>query len=152
MSERSTSAKYFILALALLAIVAGICVTVLHRRAPPSAGAHRPMTPAENNYINEIEATNVEMSEASNFLGDTVYYLDGSLVNKGSRTVREVDLAMNFMDPFGEAVLYKTTHPVTPQVAPLKPGETRPLHLAFEKLPDTWNQGPPVITVSYVSF
>jgi hypothetical protein len=110
------------------------------------------MTAAENAYLSEIEVTDPKMSTASNFLGDKVYYLDGHLVNKGPRTVRELDLSLSFMDPFGEVVLRRTERPITHQTAPLGPGGAQQLHLIFEQLPDEWNQGPPVITPAYASF
>ena len=152
MAERSTSTKYFVIALVIVAVIVAIYVGVQHHRAQPQMIAQQPMTAAEKNYLTEIDVVNPRMSAATNFLGDTVYYLEGDLVNKGSHTVREVDLSLSFMDPFGEVVLREAELPVTHQTAPLKPGEKRKLHLSFEQLPAEWNEGPPVITMSYISF
>ncbi|MGH9342719.1 MAG: hypothetical protein ACRD19_03015, partial [Terriglobia bacterium] len=90
------------------------------------------------------------VSAASNFLGDTVYYLDGELTNHGSQTVRQADLSLSFMDPFGEVVSRRVEHAITRESPPLKPGASLHLHLIFEHVPDTWNQGPPVIAPIYV--
>ncbi|MDE3178615.1 MAG: hypothetical protein KGM47_03060 [Acidobacteriota bacterium] len=155
MSEHSTSAKYFIVALVAVIIAVSIYVLVEHRRARTAASAAQSapaMTAEERNYLPELEVTSPKMSAATNFLGDTVYYLDGNLVNKGARTIGAVELKLTFMDPFGEVVLVDTRRPVTPQTTPLKAGETRSLHLIFEHLPAEWNQGPPVIAATYVSF
>src|SRR5579863_10300370 len=134
MAGHSASTKYFVLSLVALAIAVGIYVFVQHHRAQPQVMAQQAMTTAEKNYLTEIDVVDPRMSAASNFLGDTVYYLDGDLVNKGSQTVREIDLSLSFMDPFGEVVLRETERPVTHQAAPLKPGEKRKLHLSFEHL------------------
>ncbi|MGH9451689.1 MAG: hypothetical protein ACRD11_14325 [Terriglobia bacterium] len=155
MSEHSTSLKYFATVVVVLAIVVGIYVWTEHHRVQQSArasSAHALMTPAEKAYLAQIEVTGARMSAARNFLGDTVYYLDGTLVNNGSQTVREMDLKLTFMDPFGEVVLLQTEQPITRQTAPLKPGAKQTLHLIFEHLPAEWNQGPPVISATYVSF
>ncbi|MGH9402762.1 MAG: hypothetical protein ACRD2P_11715 [Terriglobia bacterium] len=151
MAEHSTSARYFVSALVALAIVVSIYVVVQHRRAQPPVTAQRPMTPVEKGYLSEIQVKDPAVSAASNFLGDTVYYLDGEIINQGSQTAREVDLALSFMDPFGEVVSRRVEHVITRAGAPLKPAASLHLHLIFEHVPDAWNQGPPVITPTYVS-
>ncbi|MGH9445862.1 MAG: DUF3426 domain-containing protein, partial [Terriglobia bacterium] len=113
---------------------------------------HPPMTAVEREYLSQIGVTGERMSVASNFLGDTVYYLDAQLTNRGSKTVHEVDLSLTFVDPFGNPVAHKTAQPVTLKSAPLKAGATVPLHLVFEKLPAQWNQSPPAVATAYVRF
>ncbi|MGH9407069.1 MAG: DUF3426 domain-containing protein [Terriglobia bacterium] len=152
MTERSTSIEYFILALALLAIAVTAYVVIQHRRAEPHVKAGPPMTAAEENYLPDIQIINAQMSEASNILGSQVFYLDGTLVNKGPQTVREVSLRLNFTDPFGEVIERENEQPITHSARPLKPGESRKLHLVFEHLPQTWNQNPPAASATYVSF
>lgn len=150
MAEHSTSAKYFIIALVALAIAVSIYVVVQHRRAQPPATVEQPMTPAEKDYLSQIQVTNPSVSAASNFLGATIYYLDGEVANRGSETVREIDLSLTFMDPFGEVLSRRTEHVMTRSSPPLKPGASMQLHLTFEHVPDGWNQGPPAITPTYV--
>lgn len=131
----------------------GIYVSVQERSAERSAAAREAagqMTAAEKSYAGEVTVTGVKMSAATNFLGHTVYYLDGDLQNKGSKTVRALRLNLTFMDPFGETVVVLSRSPVTSQTPPLKGGSTQALHMVFEQLPATWNQGPPTITVAYV--
>jgi len=147
-----SSRKWFALSVIVLAIVVAIYVWAQHRHARPAPVAHHPMTAAEKDYLKQIEVLNPKMSAASNFLGDTLYYLEGQLVNKGSHDVRELDLNLTFMDPFGQVVLRETEHPITLKTPPLKAGQTQPLHFTFEHLPAEWNEGPPQITPTYVSF
>jgi len=110
------------------------------------------MSAAEQNYLREVQIANPKMSAASNFIGNTLYYLDAQVSNKGVKTIRQLDLTLTFMDPFGQVVLRKIVYPVTLQTPALKSGATEPLHFTFEHLPDEWNEGPPVITPTYVSF
>ena len=147
----STSAKWLALSAIVLAIAVGVYVWIAHRSAHPEI-THHTMSSAEQDYLREVEVTNAKVSEASNFLGSTLYYLDAQLTNKGSRPVRQLDLTLTFMDPFGQVVLRKVVYPITPQTPALKSGAAEPIHFTFDHLPAEWNQGPPVITPTYVSF
>ncbi|MGH9440564.1 MAG: hypothetical protein ACRD22_22550 [Terriglobia bacterium] len=151
MAEGSTSGKWLAVSVVVLAIVVGIYVWIAHRRAHPEV-AHHAMSAAEQSYLHNVEISNAKVSAASNFLGSTLYYLDAQLHNKGTKTVRQLGLTLTFMDPFGQVVLREVVYPITPQTPALKGEAAEPLHLTFEHLPAEWNEGPPVITPTYVSF
>lgn len=110
------------------------------------------MSAAEQAYLKNLQVTNPRMSAASNFLGNTLYYLDGTLANKGQRTVRRVDARLTFLDPFGEVVLRQDESLLNGQSPPLRGNQSRAIHLTFEHLPAEWNQGPPTIELTYVGF
>lgn len=153
--EHSRTAKYFVGAVVVLAIIVGVYAWLQQSHVERSAAEHEAsgeMTGAEQAYRPEVIVAGAKMSAATNFLGDTVYYLDGSLENKGSQTVRQVRLKLAFMDPFGEVVVVESRSPITRQTPPLRGGATQTLHLVFERLPATWNQGPPTINTTFVSF
>jgi hypothetical protein len=151
MAQGVSTTKWFAVVVVLLGAAVAAYVWVEQEQSKPAA-LHHSMTGAEEAYRSEVEVSNPRMSTASNFLGSNLYYLDAQLSNKGTKTVRRVDLSLAFTDPFGDVVFRQTKDPVTPQTPPLKPGETEPLHIIFEHLPAEWNQGPPSIVVSYVSF
>jgi hypothetical protein len=111
-----------------------------------------PMSPEAQAYLREIAVTDAHMSAADTPLGTAVTYLDARVANKGSQTVREVDLRLEFVDMTGQMVLRETAHPVSRQTAPLKPGELRNLHVTFDHMPAEWNQAPPAFTPVYVGF
>lgn len=92
------------------------------------------------------------MSAAQNFLGNMVTYLDAQITNAGAKTVRQVELKLEFLDTLNQVVLREMAHPITPRTPPLKPHESRHLHLTFEHMPADWNQGPPNISSTYVRF
>lgn len=151
MSRIGSTAKWFIVAAVAIAIAVGIYAWIGQEKSAPT-GVHGSMTAAEKAYESEIEVRGAQMSAASNFLGSTLYYLNAQLTNHGNKTVRQLELNLAFMDPFGDVVYRQTEQPVTSTTPPLKPGATEPLHLTFEHLPTEWNQGPPNIVVSYVGF
>lgn len=144
-------ARWFVAAAVVIAIAIGIYAWVEQERARP-ATLHHSMTAAEEAYLSEIQVTGARMSSASNFLGNNLFYFDAQISNRGTRTVRQVRLDLAFMDPFGDVVYRQTEPAVAPTTPTLKPGTTEPLHFTFEQLPAEWNQGPPTVVVSYVSF
>ncbi len=151
MAEGPTSGKWLAVSVVALAIAVGIYVWIAHRRAHPKPD-HPAMSAAERAYLPGIQVLSPKMSEANNFLGSTLDYLDFQLRNNGPKTLRQVGLTLTFMDPFGQVVLRQVVYPVTLETPELKPEAAEPLHLTFEHLPTEWNQGPPVITPTYVSF
>ena len=41
-------------------------------------------------------------------------YLDAQVTNKGTKTVRRLDVDLTFVDMLNQVVLRETAHPVTP--------------------------------------
>lgn len=147
--NRSVAVWILIAAAVLTVLVAGF---VLFRRAPAPSGARPAFTADEMAYLSKIVVTDARMSAAQNFIGDTITYLDAKITNQGSKTVREMELRLEFVDSLGQVVLRDTAHPVTPRSLPLEPGKTRSFQVSFDHMPADWNQAPPKITVTYVSF
>lgn len=139
---------------AISAVIAGtLAVTAwwMHSRITRS-WVRPPLTAEARAYLQQIAVMDAHMSAADTPLGGAVTYLDARVTNRGSRTVRELDLRLDFVDLVGQMVLRRTVRPVTPEAAPLHPGESRTLHIAFDHVPAEWNQAPPVFTPVYVSF
>ena len=113
----------------------------------------RPRLSAEaRGYLAQIAVTDARMSAAETPLGTTETYLDARVVNSGSRTVRQLDLQLDFQDTMSQVVLQQVSRPVTGETAPLGPGQVRSLHITFDHMPAEWNQAPPVFTPLYVEF
>lgn len=147
--NRSVTVWILIAAAALAALVGG---TVLLRRSSLPAGAHPPLGSEEKAYLSKIAVTDARMSAAENFIGDTITYLDARITNQGEKTVRGVELRLEFVDTLGQVVLRDMAHPVTPRMPALGPGKTRPFRVSFDHMPADWNQAPPRITPTYVRF
>jgi hypothetical protein len=110
------------------------------------------MTAEERAYLGEIEISEATVSAAQNFLGDMVISLDANITNRGSRPVRQVELELTFVDPWGQVVLEEKGWPVSRRAPALAAGETRSFQLAFENMPVEWNQAPPRVAVRRVEF
>lgn len=139
---------------AISALIAGVLAATgwwMHGRLTRPL-VRAPMTTEAQAYLRQIAVSDARMSAADTPLGTAVTYLDARVANQGSQTVRELDLRLEFVDMTGQMILRQTAHPVTSQTTPLKPGETRNLHVAFDHMPAEWNQAPPAFTPVYVGF
>jgi hypothetical protein len=149
--EKRPTTLYFLLAAGALAVIVG--GAILLTRSGPSGEAPAPTLSEEQKaYLGEIEVSDAKMSAAENFLGHTVTYLDAVVANKGSRTVKRIEVQLEFYDTLYQVVLRDTAHPITARTPPLKPGEARSFQVSFEHMPMEWNQAPPRITPVTVEF
>jgi hypothetical protein len=119
---------------------------------------------AADPYATSLPVTNLKMSEASNFAGGKVTYIDGHIVNNGDKTIAGVTVQVGFLD-FGNQLVQKETMPLTlirmrePYVDtqpvdadPIKPGEQRDFRLVLEQVAKDWNgQYPEVRIIQIVS-
>jgi flagellar basal body-associated protein FliL len=139
---------------AALLVLTAVVVFLWHSRSAHelSASGSAILTEEEHAYFPQLELTEAHMSAAENFLGATVTYLDAQVTNKGTKTVRRLDLDLTFVDMLNQVVLRQRAHPVTQRTPPLKPGESRAFRVSFEHMPADWNQTVPTMTPVYVQF
>lgn len=135
-----------------LAILVVVLISFSRHQGPPKSVPPPPLTSEEASYLSQIEVSGAHMSAAENLLGTTVTYLDAQVTNKGARRVQQVEISLEFHDIEGRAVGHDNRQIILPHAPPLKPGETRPFQVSFEKVPPTWNLAPPAITVTRVTF
>jgi hypothetical protein len=136
--------------LALTVVIVLLCHS--HGAGELSANASTILTEEQKAYFRQLEFTDVHMSAAENFLGATVTYLDARVTNRGTKTVRRLDLDLTFVDTLNQVVLRERARPVTRRTPPLKPGEGRAFRVTFEHLPVDWNQAAPAMTPVYLQF
>jgi hypothetical protein len=103
------------------------------------------------------------MSEASNFAGGKVTYVDGKIINNGSETLTGITVQVAFRNDLKEIAQKETmplnlirthepyvdTQPVS--ASPLKPGDRREFRLIFDSVAPDWNGQYPEIRVVQVS-
>ena len=110
-------------------------------------------------YAASLQVTSLAMSESDNLSGGKMTYLDGHIQNTGSRTVTGATVQVVFandeaMPPAIETVQlaliratqpYIDTEPVSAE--PLKPRDGHDFRLAFESVPQNWNQQMPEMRI-----
>src|SRR5690349_6955656 len=93
-AERDTSKRTIVLAIAAVALIA-LLLAFLFRPKPNAAPAPPP-------YAASLKFSDIKLSQAQNFVGATVTYVDGTLTNSGDKTVTRVVVRVTFKDPYGQ--------------------------------------------------
>jgi hypothetical protein len=150
--ERDTSKRTIFAATGIIVVLAGILAFVM--RQPPRTAAALPA------YAANLKFSDLKMSQAQNFVGATVTYVDGTLTNTGDKSVTHADVKVTFKDFYNQVAqiehvpvkVLRTTGPYPDAVdlvdAPLGPGQSKPFRLIFEHLSLQWNQAYPDLQVS----
>jgi hypothetical protein len=142
---------------ALVALVVGALVVLSGR--PSQQGGDLPTDP----YAANLAITDPHLSSAHNFVGSTVYYIEGRIANTGDKTVSGVRMEAIFRNSLGQVVQkevqpimllhtrpgYEDAIPVS--AAPLAPNTQRDFRLSFEHISADWNQGYPELRIVKVN-
>ncbi|MES2220670.1 MAG: DUF2393 family protein [Acidobacteriota bacterium] len=110
-------------------------------------------------YAKNVVLNHVQVSQASNFAGDQLTYVDGTILNRGNRTITSMTLQAAFPNETGDApqILqaplglvrsrepYLDTQPIS--AAPLPPGKSQDFRLVFDNVSPMWNQAPPALQI-----
>jgi hypothetical protein len=153
--ERDSSGR--IIAIAVVAVVVfAVGAAFLLRSQPKGAGGPPP-------YAANLKLSDFKMSAAENFVGATVSYVDGTVMNTGDKTVTHIVVAVTFEDDMGQLAqreeiplqVLKTDGPYPEAVdfslSPLAPGQSKPFRLTFESISAQWNHQYPEILVTDVT-
>jgi len=145
-----------------VALVVGVLIAFAGRPSASSIPVGPGLAPADP-YASQLAIGGVRMSEASNFAGGKVTYLDGQIANRGERTLTGITVQVAFRNDLKEIAQKETlplnlirtrepyvdTQPVS--ASPLKPGEQREFRLIFDAVAPDWNQQYPEVRVVQVS-
>jgi hypothetical protein len=148
--ERRQVPVTFIVGLVIVAILVGAAVVLSRYSTPvgPVVLKPLPMGPAEQAYAPQIHFLEPKMSRAANFLNQEVTFMFGTLDNTGNRQIKQIEIVLEFHDPFNQVVLRDTQRLFPPNAAPLLPGEQRDFQIGYEHISAQWNNVYPSIRVS----
>jgi hypothetical protein len=136
-----------------LVIVIGVAAWFLLLRGNGRPAQPNALTPEAKAYVRNLGLAEVEMKAKENALGGTLVEITGKLTNKGSQTLRAVDLNCIFYDPYNQAVLRERVPIVRYKAGTgLQPGETRSFRLPFDAIPTGWNQSLPQLVIAAIEF
>jgi hypothetical protein len=146
---------------ALVLAVAAVLVILLAffawpgRQSPPGAApqpSHLLFGPAEQAYAPKVQIETAPLTRAENFLHQEVTTLSGELVNKGDRTLRGIEITIEFFDSMNQIVLREQRIALPPAAPPLAPGEPRSFEVSFEHISSSWNMQQPRVRVTGLQF
>jgi len=152
--ERDTSKRTIVIAIAVVVVIAGIGAFLL-RESPRAQSGPPPYAPY-------VKLSDLKMSQAQNFAGFTVTYVDGTVSNLGDKTVTHAVVRVTFRDAYGQVAqveevplkILETGGPYLDtadlSAMPLEPGQNKPFRLIFERISQQWNMGYPEVQISDV--
>ncbi len=150
--ERDTSRRTIIIAVA--AVVALAVVAALILREPPKTASSPPP------YAAKLKFSDLKMSQAQNFVGANVTYVDGTLTNTGDKTLTHAVVRVTFKDLYGQVAqieevpikVLQTSGPYLDTVdlsnSSLSAGQSKPFRLIFEHVSQQWNQAYPDLQIT----
>jgi hypothetical protein len=138
----------------LIAVVAIFWLLFTHKTVhAPQAGPDAvilKMTPAEQEYAQNVRVANIVLSRAENFLHQEVTVVNGEIYNAGSEPVSGLLLTTTYSDEMNQIVLKETRAVLGSPEQPLAPGERRTFEISFEHVPNSWNMQQPAVVVAYL--
>jgi hypothetical protein len=123
----------------------------------------RTQTPDASAYAKNLVLSQVQMSQASNFAGSQLTYIDGVISNRGNKTVTGVVVQALFANDAGEPpqaeevpfTLIRTREPYVDtqsvSASPLAPGASREFRLIYDDVSPMWNQQLPQLNIMSVT-
>jgi len=124
----------------------------LYNRSPDRPPDVAVLTQEAAAYLPNLQLAEVEMRAAENYLKQTVTTISGQITNAGPRTVRLVEIQCVFQDPYGQVVRRERVAVVGRRTGPVASGQTRPFRLAFDNIPESWNQALPALVIVQIQF
>jgi hypothetical protein len=119
-------------------------------RRPPPAPA--PLTAAAKAYVHSLQLMDVDMQKHESYMKQAVVEITGKIGNNGDRQLRVVEINCVFYDPYGQLVLRERVPIVSQKIGGLAPGEIKNFRLAFDNIPDSWNQALPQLVIAQIVF
>jgi hypothetical protein len=131
-------------------VVTLIAALIISHNQPQQSG------PApEDPYSSNLRIMDVKASQAQNFAGGSVYYLEGQIANMGSKSITGANVEAVFRNTLGQVVDRQVqpltilqerpgyTDSVSLREHPLTPNMQDRFRLTFEHISADWNQGVP---------
>jgi hypothetical protein len=152
--ERSRLPVAFLVGIVVVALLVGGAVLLSRYSTPAGSEAERPFLkgPDEQAYASRIHFLEPKMSRAANFLNQEVTYVFCTVENDGDRKIQQIEITIEFHDPFSQVILRDKQRLFLPTAPPFLPGQQRDVQIPYEHIPPQWNNVYPSIAVSGLAF
>ena len=152
--ERSRLPVAFMAGIVIVTLLIGAAVLFSRYSVPAANEEDKPLKvgPEEQAYAPQIHFLEPKMSRAANFLNQEVTYIFGTVENGGNRNVKQIEITLEFHDPFNQVVLRDRQRLFLSSTPPMLPGQQRDFQVPYEHISAEWNNVYPTIRVSGVTF
>jgi hypothetical protein len=152
--ERSRLPLAFLIGIAIVGVLVGAAILYSHYTSsqPEEVEKPLPMGPEEQAYAPQIHFLEPKMSRAANFLNQEVTYIFCTVENGGKRKIQNIEITLEFHDPFNQVVLRDKQRLFLPTAQPFMPGQQRDVQIPYEHISAEWNNVFPTIKVSGLLF
>lgn len=149
----------WIIAGGVILVIIGALIIVSYTQKS-AGGSNAPLSP----YAANLVISDIQMSQAKTMVGGQSTYIDGTITNKGPKTVAGVTVQAIFYDfnhqPAQISDLQvqriRTRVPYTDTetlgTAPISPNQSAPFRLILDRVTENWNQNPPTLRIIHVDF
>jgi hypothetical protein len=153
--QRESNLRPILIGIVIVVVVVAV-IALLSRGTPKGPAAPHP-------YGSNLKLTDLKMSQAQNFVGASVTYIDGTVTNAGDKTVTHATVHVEFKNSLDQIAqvedlplrVLQTGGPYPDAVdlstSPLGPGQSKPFRLTFEHVSADWNQAYPELKVTNVT-
>jgi hypothetical protein len=140
-----------VIALAMILILGAFgWLTFGPKPAPPPPPV---LTAEAKEYLSNLDLSNVHMQAAESMVNQRVVEILGDITNKGDRVIKLAEVTCVFRDYTGKELKRERVAIVGGQTTgTLSPGASKPFRLAFDDIPDTWNQAVPTLVIAQIQF
>ncbi len=152
--ERSRLPIAFLVGIVIVAVLVGGAVLWSRYSTPSDSAPEKPlpMGPTEEAYAPQIHFLEPKMSRAANFLNQEVTYVFCTVENGGDRKIQNIEITLEFHDPFNQVVLRDKQRLFLPTAPPFLPGQQRDVQIPYEHISAEWNNVFPTIRVTGLLF
>ncbi len=119
------------------------------KRPPPPPP---PLTGVAKSYVRYLKLSDVDMNAHESYMKQNVVEITGKIQNTGDRVLQVVEINCVFHDAYGQLVLRERVPIVSKKMGGLAPGETKSFRLAFDTIPESWNQVLPDMVIAGIEF
>jgi len=119
------------------------------RKHPPAPPV---LTAEAKQYVHNLQLSGVEMKAAESYMKQQVVEIVGNITNNGDRTLKVVEINCVFYDAYGQLVLRERVPIVGSRTGPIAPGQKKSFRLAFDTIPQSWNQALPQLVIAQIVF
>ena len=119
------------------------------RTHPPAPAV---LTAEAKKYVHSLQLSEVEMKATESYMKQKVVEITGKIANNGPRAINVIEINCVFRDAYGQVVLRERVTVVGPRTGKLAPGEKKSFRLAFDTIPESWNQSLPDLVIAQIIF